>query len=84
MIVQEKKLSNKVNYDILKEFSGGDERIEREMEDKKMVIKMEMVKLERESNLVSIFLHISTNYFVTLLIILELVMCNGATYDFPV
>lgn len=58
VIVQEKKLSNKVNYDILKEFSGGDERVEREMEDKKMVIKMEMVKLERESNIVSILLHI--------------------------
>ncbi|GMS84149.1 hypothetical protein PENTCL1PPCAC_6324 [Pristionchus entomophagus] len=50
-IIQEKKLSNKVNYDILKEFSGGDERVERGMgmeEDKKNVFKMEIVKTERE------------------------------------
>ncbi|GMT14519.1 hypothetical protein PFISCL1PPCAC_5816, partial [Pristionchus fissidentatus] len=49
-IIQEKKLSNKVNYDILKEFSGGDERVEREVgmeEDKKMVVRMEGVKIEK-------------------------------------
>lgn len=49
-IIQEKKLSNKVNYDILKEFSGGDERTRRESmgmdDEKKMVIKME--KMEKE------------------------------------
>ncbi|GMR36372.1 hypothetical protein PMAYCL1PPCAC_06567, partial [Pristionchus mayeri] len=49
-IIQEKKLSNKVNYDILKEFSGGDERGDRMGDDKKNVFKMEMVKTEKEAS----------------------------------